>query len=1046
MGIRGEARNVTTLRIRTLGTCLVAVTLIAWSSSVAAQTAGTITGVVKDATGAVLPGVTVEAASPALIEKVRTATTDGQGRYNIADLRPGTYTVTFTLAGFGTTKVEGLELSAGFTATANADLKVGAVTETVTVTGASPIVDIQNTRTQQVLKTEVLRALPSGQGGLEQFASLTLGATSTTQGRNDVGGAQGDANTGVAIHGGRGDDGKINYDGMNTNVFYAAAGGQQRIWKFNTLGVQETVIDTGGASAETETGGANVNMVPRDGGNTVSLYSVANYANENMASGQVPKSAVERGSPAHASTLKKVWDYGLGWGGPIKRDRLWFFNANRYWGGHQYGTGPWSFFNKSTNPLKFEADPARKAYGDTNYTNINGRLTWQATPKQKLASSLDYETGWNAYLTISLGSPLAPEAAISFGYGQDYATKPGMYLSQTSWNYAKSNTLLFEARASFLHQAVSFTNENTPGPLGFVFDAAQGFGWGALPGSSTDAYDVPHKGDNYTQKAAMSYVTGSHQVKVGLQTLQGWYDTRGDAKPSGFNVVLNAVPGGLYLINQFASPFANDVRVRSQGVFAQDQWTIRRLTLNMGARFDHFTSFAPAITVPAGPFKPEQSFPEAKNLPNYKDITARVGAAYDIFGNGKTAIKGGWGKYLAGLGGGEAKSLSPSNTTVQSAPRLWIDFNGNARPDCNLTNLFGALGTNGECGPLFDPNFGSARQTLTWDPAAATGWGVREYSYQTSVALQHQLLPRLGITVAYNRNDWKNQQAIVDTAVSKSDFDSYCITAPTDSRLGDVSGKQICGFYDVKTSAFGRPVSDVRTRVKDIAGRNGDPKETFNGVDFSFDLRMGNRGLIAGGVAVGRTVADACWMNDLPNVAQIGYSKPATAGSSPTLTPRSEGFCKVTPAWWNGVGSQAKLQVIYPLPFGFTASGSYKNLPGIPITAETPFALAPNTLGRPLNATNTVYQLLPSPNAGSTAVAASKFDDRLNEVDTRLSRAFKVGKARVQAIAELYNVFNNRPSQGNNNRYTPPGTPQGWLTPGVLLGGRLFKFGTQIDF
>ncbi len=1033
------------MKHRSLG-LLFGVLLTLSSAPAFAQTAASITGIVKDATGAVLPGVTVEAASPALIEKVRTAVTDGQGRYNITDLRPGTYSVTFSLAGFGTAKREGLEISAGFTATANADLKVGGMEETITVTGATPVVDIQNTRTQQVLKQDVLRSLPSGLGGLEQFASLTLGATSTTQGRNDVGGAQGDANTGVAIHGGRGDDGKINYDGMNTNVFYAAAGGQQRIWKFNTIGVQETVVDTGGASAETETGGANVNMVPREGGNTISLVGVANYSDENFASGKVPQSSIDRGAPPDASTMRKVWDYGLGWGGPIKKDKLWFFNANRYWGGQQYGTGPWSFFNKSTNPLRYEADRDRPAFGDVAYTNINGRLTWQLTPKQKLATSLDYEVGWNAYLTISLGSPLAPEAAISFGYGQDYENKPGMYLSQTSWNYAVSNKLFFEARASFLKQAVSFTNENTPGPLGFVFDNAQGFGWGALPGGTTSGYDQPHRGNNFTQKVASSYVTGSHQFKVGLQTLQGWYDTIGDARPNGFNVVLNAIPGGLYLINQFASPFQNFVRVRSQGVFAQDQWTIKRLTVNMGARFDHFNAFAPAITVAAGPFKPEQSFPETRDLPNYKDITARVGAAFDVFGNGKTAIKGGYGKYLAGLGGGEAKSLSPSNTTVQSAPRLWIDFNGNGAPDCALTNLFGALGTNGECGPLFDPNFGSTRQTQTWDPKAATGWGVREFSYQASLAVQHQLLPRLGLTVAYNRNDWRNQQAIVNTAVSASDFDKYCITAPTDARLGDVSGKQVCGLYDVKASALGRPVSDVRMRIKDVAGAKGTPSEVYNGVDFAFDYRMPNGGLIAGGMAVGRTVVDACWMNDLPNAAQIGYSKPTTAGTSPILTPRSEGFCNVAPAWWDGVGSQAKIQIVYPLPAGFTISGTFKNLPGIPILAEVPSGLAANTAGRALNGTNTIYQLLPSPNSGSTALASSMYDDRLNEVDSRLSRTFTFGKAKVQAIAELYNVFNNRPPQGINNRYTPAGTPQGWLTPGVLLGGRLFKFGTQVNF
>jgi Carboxypeptidase regulatory-like domain len=1031
-----------------IASLLLGAALLAVPFTAGAQTAASITGVVRDTTGAVLPGVTVEAASPALIEKVRTAVTDGNGRYNIADLRPGTYTITFTLTGFGVAKREGLDLSAGFTATANADLKVGGVEETITVTGASPVVDIQNTRTQQVLKQDTLLALPAGQRGLEQFASLTLGATSTTQGRNDVGGAQGDANTGIAIHGGRGDDGKINYDGMNTNVFYAGGGGQQRIWKFNTVGVQETVIDTGGANAESETGGANVNMIPRDGGNTFKLIALANYTNEDFASGQVPDSAVKRGAPAQASTVKKVFDYGLGIGGPIVKDRLWFFNANRYWGGKQYGTGPWAFFNKSADPYKFEADKSKPAFGDTWYRNVNGRFTWQATSKQKVTTNLDYEAGCNCYLTISLGSPLAPEAAISFGYGWNYKNSPGMYLSQTSWNYAKTNSLLFQATASFLKQAVTWTNAAAPGPGGFTFDGATGFGFGALPGGSTSGYDdYPHRGDNYTQKASVSYVTGSHQVKVGLQTLQGWYDTHGDAYPGGMNRLLNVTPTpGLILLQQYAGPFDNEVRVRSQGLFAQDQWTINRLTINLGGRLDLFNAFAPAITVRAGRFKPEQSFPEAKNLPNYKDITARIGVAYDVFGNGKTAIKGSFGKYLAGMGGGEAKSLSPSNVTVQNALRPWFDFNGNNVPDCDLANLFGAFGTNGECGGLLDPNFGQTRPTSSWDPKAATGWGVREYSYQTSVALQHQLLPKLGLTVAYNRNDWKNKQAMVNTAVSRSDFDAYCIQAPTDARLGGVSGKQICGLYDIKASAFGRPVSDVRMRISDITGAGSEPIEAFNGVDFGLDFRMGNGGLIAGGLTVGRTIVDQCWQNDLPNAAQIGSSKPSTSGGGADLTPRSAGFCDVTPAWWNGVGSQAKIQFVFPLRYGFAFSGSYKNLPGVPVTAlANSVVVPPTTLGRALSGPVN-YQLLPSPNSGSTALASSAYDDRLNQVDTRLARTFRVNSVKLQAILELYNVFNSRPSQGNNTTYTAPGTPQGWQTPGALLGGRLLKFGTQIDF
>ena len=154
-----------TARIAFLGVASLLLAQSGWTQT----TAGSIAGLVRDTTGAVLPGVTVEAASPALIEKVRTGVTDGQGRFNIVDLRPGIYTVTFTLAGFSTVRREGIEISAGFTPTVNAEMRVGAVEETITVTGATPVVDAQNVRTQQVLKYEVLEALPSGARDLTQI-------------------------------------------------------------------------------------------------------------------------------------------------------------------------------------------------------------------------------------------------------------------------------------------------------------------------------------------------------------------------------------------------------------------------------------------------------------------------------------------------------------------------------------------------------------------------------------------------------------------------------------------------------------------------------------------------------------------------------------------------------------------------------------------------------------------------------------------------------------------------------------------------------------
>ena len=219
-------------------------------SAASAQQASGIAGLVRDTSGAVLPGVTVEAASPALIEKVRTAVTDDEGRYNIVDLRPGIYAVTFSLAGFNTLKRDGIELTAGFTATVNAELRVGALEETITVTGAAPLVDIQNVRQQESVSNELLDALPSGSKGFMGIARLVPGMT----GNADAGGASGiySANSAHAatIHGKGG--GKMAYDGMQTSN-QTVLGNSSYV--MNPATVEETVVLTGGISAESDASG-----------------------------------------------------------------------------------------------------------------------------------------------------------------------------------------------------------------------------------------------------------------------------------------------------------------------------------------------------------------------------------------------------------------------------------------------------------------------------------------------------------------------------------------------------------------------------------------------------------------------------------------------------------------------------------------------------------------------------------------------------------------------------------------------------------------------
>jgi hypothetical protein len=223
-----------------------------------------ITGVVKDSSGAVLPGVTVEASSPALIEKVRTAISDGTCQYRIVDLRAGTYTVTFALAGFGTLRREGIELAGSFTATVNADLKVGAVQESVTVTGETPIVDVQSAQRQVTVSGDVIASIPSSRAygaifALNPAVQMGAGAALDIQvmpGLSVFGGA-----------GGRGTEGRVQLDGLNTGAPLSGGGTSGYVPDLGTA--QEVSFTTSGGLGEAEVGGPVMNIVPRTGGNTI---------------------------------------------------------------------------------------------------------------------------------------------------------------------------------------------------------------------------------------------------------------------------------------------------------------------------------------------------------------------------------------------------------------------------------------------------------------------------------------------------------------------------------------------------------------------------------------------------------------------------------------------------------------------------------------------------------------------------------------------------------------------------------------------------------
>ncbi|MQA31331.1 MAG: TonB-dependent receptor, partial [Luteitalea sp.] len=635
-----------------------------------AQQASGIAGVVRDTSGAVLPGVTVEAASPVLIEKVRTVVSDGEGRYNIIDLRPGAYVVTFSLSGFNTLKREGIVLPAGFTATVNADLQVGSLEETITVSGSSPLVDTQNTNQTKVVSEELLSALPTSSKTVGSLINITPGLT----GAQDVGGSAGTYATqgnNLGAHGKTGN--KFSFDGMRTeNMEGAGSAG----YILNPLLVEETTIETAGVSAESNVSGIAVNAIPKEGGNSFRFSVTGMFANDKFQSDNLDDALRARG----LTTQNKVLNlYDTGWtvGGPIRRDKVWFFAANRFWGNRNQVGG--IYFNKTNGTPFYTPDLERPADRYEWYRSFAGRVTWQASQRNKFNFVADAQKacvcrreGFNA-----------PEALVEWRFSPQ-----GLY--QATWSSPVTSKLLLEAGASAtISHWPNFLQPGVRQDVIPITELSTGFFWN---GPTATSQADPRDSDRFAQRFSMSYVTGSHTFKTGIQVEQGRRNT-------GFGICCpvlysfrNGVPSS---IEQRTTPYLARERIKADiGIFVQDQWSIRKLTVNAGLRFDHYNAAVLAQSAPATPFVPAREFPAVHGVPSWQDLNPRLGASYDIFGDGRTAIKASIGRYLGVSAVDVANANNPLITSVNTVTRSWTDTNADYVPDCNLASPL----ANGECG------------------------------------------------------------------------------------------------------------------------------------------------------------------------------------------------------------------------------------------------------------------------------------------------------------------------------------------------------------
>jgi Carboxypeptidase regulatory-like domain len=1016
-------------------------------STTAYAQSSSITGVVRDTSGAVLPGVTVEAASPELIEKVRSAVSDGTGTYRIIDLRPGTYTVTFTLTGFSTVKREGLVLPADFVSTVNAELAVGTLQETVVVAGESPIVDVQTTVKKRTLDLGLLQAIPSARGYASIMSMIPSMIVSGGNNQNIQ------LSPGMIVfggRGGRGNEGQSQLDGLGTGAAINGGG----VSGYGQLeSAQEVVLTTGSGFGEVENGGPIINMIPKTGGNTFQNHFYGSGMSAGMQGDNFGK---------HTETLKALgittpaiqhtnylWNITWQLGGPIVKDRLWFFYATEYTGNGS--SLPGMYYNKNAGDITkwlYEPDFDRPAENGNAPGAIKPtlRLTAQLTSRDKLNMFWDPST-FRMSDNVAIGGITGPGAgAPETGTVAGGTWGKGTYgrLNQIRWTSTMTSRLLLEAGLGTYQQ--NWNGRETPGNNRNLIPVTEQCTAGCP--TNGNLQNLVYRAQNWNTdfmepirwNASGTYVTGAHNMKVGYVGAFFW-DTR---RPSTNNYNLayrfnNGVPNQL---TQNLPFYVTDTRVRFDAFYAQDQWTRGKLTLQGALRYDHSWSYYPEQQIGPTRFLPTPLvFPETKGVIGYHDINPRGGVAYDVFGTGKTALKFNMGRYqeAAVAGNGNYSQLLPTSRIVTSVTRTWTDANKNFEPDCDL--MIGTaqdLRTGGGdfCGAWSNQNFGKNVYSLTYDEQILKGWGTRPSDWIVGASIQHEVLPRVSVDVGYTRRWLQNFTVQDNRARTVADYTPFSVVAPLDARLPGGGGYVVSGLFDVVPEKFSA-VDNYATYAPDY----GNISQTYNGIDVNVAARLSNRLQFQFGSTTGQRVTDYCEVRaKLPEQTFAGlYPGSFSTGSE------VPGFSPTNPYCHNAPGFDTRFTAAgtYTIPkVEVQISGTLLSSAGVPLRADwtVSSAVVAQWLGRPLagNVPNITVNLL-EPGAMRA--------DRVNQVNLRFGKLLRFGRNRANISLDLYNAFNFDTVILPNQAFIPGGA---WLTPtgstAPVLIARTAQFTVQYDF
>jgi hypothetical protein len=925
----------------------------------AASAQSAITGLVTDASGAILPGVTVEASSPALIEKLRSAVTDDRGRYAIVDLRPGVYKVTFMLSGFATFARDNLDLPSNFTATVNAELRVGAVEETVTVSGASPVVDVMNAQRTTVLKRELLDALPlvrTFQGAASNVVGLKVS-------EQNVGGARTAIQQRLTAHGSLSRDTTIAVDGMKMNTFIGGGDGQP---DHNDAMTQEVTVQTTANSAEVSAGGPHINLIPREGGNSFSAISYLGYSSSSFQSNNLTPELTQRGLQTPDS-VDLIYDVNASVGGPIKRDSLWFFGSYRNVVGN----------NVIANSFYPDGQPGIYDQRVNNYTL---RLTWQATPRNKVTIYDDYQTKFVGH-EFSSGTDV-----LTASWRRDPIIK---YTAAGKWTSTVSDRLLFDAGLGA--SVDSFGRKYQPG-IEKVPGTPEWYSTASrvdivrstmtTAGSPfTTSYNF-----RYMATSSLSYVTGSHSLKTGVQWSFGETRSNADSNAHLTQRYREGVADSVIVYNH--PVHAENQLDADLGMYVQDSWTFKRLTLSPGVRFEYFTSSIQGRAVEPGRFVGFRQFPTVSNVPEWFTVAPRFGLVYDLNGDAKTAIKAGINKYVRGYSTDFAARYHPA--IAQSDTRNWFDCDllpgTTACSSRVLPTNRDNIAQDNEIGPSNNSRFGEV-QARRPDPDIK-----RPYDLEYMLGVDRQLFDRFSIAAAWYRKETYNQERQLNLLVESSDYAPFQTPSPLNGELITI--------YNLNRAKQG--LVDLLDTTSTDHDRN---RVTYNGFEASFAFQF-LRGSLLGGWSADNTVRVSCDGYD-PNTLRY-------CDQSELDIPFTHDF---------------KIAGSYRLPLDLQFGATMKSYAGNPLTIN--WAVPANLF--PGGRTQAVTVALIPPGA--------KYLERWNQLDVSIRRIFRIGRVQLDGNLDVYNAFNsNVVMQENQNFGSTLGQPQ------QILQGRLLRISSQLKF